>query len=312
MPTLCDSSNGNNLDIIVPGIDVSDGCEVLGKAKVFIAMQGVLSTLRWVFRDSQGNPIDLSACFPADSASASSSATDVEHVVQVRWDKALKICSTPPIIFYGVVVDAANGVVQAHLPAAAVAKAGVFQMHWAIGTPITGTGIPKDVIAPLYVNRALVSVERSLFGSDFGISGPPTIQDIRLHIKDSSPAENFLLDDVEFDDAEIIRAIVKPVEQWNETNPMMAAHRYDTQTFPFRHFWLQAIQGYLLLFASHHYRRNRLPYSSAGVSVDDLNKEQQYLAASDLLLKDWSTWMIRKKGELNALAAYGIVGSDYD
>jgi hypothetical protein len=130
-------------------------------------------------------------------------------------------------------------------------------------------------------------------------------------MRDSSPDENFLLQELEFDDSEILHAIVKPVEEWNQTPPQLAGHSYDTHTFPFRHWWLQGIQGWLLHFAAHSYRRNRFPYQAAGVSVDDQAKERPYLEASQLLLAEYRQWLLRKKVELNANGAYGDVNSPY-
>jgi hypothetical protein len=163
----------------------------------------------------------------------------------------------------------------------------------------------------LTVDQGLLSVERSLFTADYGVNGPPTLQEIRLELRDTEPNINRLLQNVEYDDAEILRAIVKPVEEWNHSPPSLNGYVYDTHTFPFRHFWMQGIKGYLLSFAAHWYRRNRLAYQAAGVSVDDMNKEREYLEASELLISEYRTWLKHKKVELNAYGAYGEVSSAY-
>lgn len=316
MATLCElnGDGAGELDIITPEIDTQDGCEILGKAQIFSVQGGSQPTLEWIFRDQQGNPVDLCGCVPDTSASGSlsasgSGAATQRFTIQVRLDKLLKMRKTAPVCWDGYFVPerCEEGVVRAQIPLA-VAKAlapGVYQLHWAIMDNSIDPPCPK------LINRSALSWERSLFDVNFGVDGPPTIQEIRLQIRDSSPAENLLLQDVEFSGEEIIRAIVKPVSLWNETPPDLTAHRYTTCNFPFRENWMTGIQGELMRIASHWYRRNRMNYQAAGVSVDDNNKEREYLQAAHLFLDEYQVWMTRKKVELNARGAFGEVSSPY-
>lgn len=305
MSTLCNPSSISDLSIIKPEVPHLDGCSLFDKAHIFVVQQGLCPTLEWTFRDQQGNPVDLTSCFD-ESASVSLSGSVIpgdNNGVEARLDRVMKLNLTRPVILSGTVVDAATGVVRALLAPLAVASAGIFQLHWAI--------MDRTLNAPRLINRSLISVERSLFGADYGVGGPPTIQEIRTDIRDTSPEVNRLLRNVEFSDDEIVRAIVRPVEDWNDASPRLAAHVYDTITFPFRHAWNLAIQGYLLQMASHWYRRNRLAYQAGGLAVDDMDKEEGYMAHSKQLLEEWRVWLVHKKVELNAYGAMGEVSSPY-
>jgi hypothetical protein len=93
-------------------------------------------------------------------------------------------------------------------------------------------------------------------------------------MRDNGPADNSLLDDVEFDAAEITQAVLRPIMYWNETPPPIQP-LLTTKTFPFREMWMVGIQSYLFDMVSSHYRRNQLAYNAGGLSIDDKNKEQQ-------------------------------------
>ncbi len=57
------------------GIPNVDGCEVLTRLKAFVVDQGVSTTLEHVFRDSNGNPVNLSSLFGSEGESLSSGET---------------------------------------------------------------------------------------------------------------------------------------------------------------------------------------------------------------------------------------------
>jgi hypothetical protein len=74
---------------------------------------------------------------------------------------------------------------------------------------------------------------------------------------------------------------------------------------------LQGIQAYLFDIAANHYRRNQLAYSAGGMSIDDKNKEQQYIAASSRMLQMFQENVKAKKIEINIAAFSGSLGSPY-
>jgi len=140
---------------------------------------------------------------------------------------------------------------------------------------------------------------------------PLQLHDIRLAMRDTCPEFNTLLDDLEFSDVEIMYALVRPVEEWNETSPDLSesGYSYTQNTFPWREHWRRATIGYLLQAAAFRYARNNLSYSAANLTVADMDKARDYSALSDSMLKEWRTWMTLKKREINTTLCYGGIHS---
>lgn len=296
------------LDVVRAGIPSYDDCPALTRANAFLVPQGVLSTVEHVFRDRAGRPVDLSdyldpAASESDSESSSGSAS---HSVVLMVSEPLTTSDTTMWRIAGEAADAANGVLRATLPAAAVEHAGIYLLSW---------GILAANDLPIAVNSGILSVERSQFASDARVNlqakGPPTFNEIRMALLDSSAAENYWLDDVEFHDDQIAYAVVRPIRQWNESPPPMRRHRYSTRNFPFREAWLKAILGHLFTTAAHNYRRNHVNHSAGGVALNDKDKERNYLAIGQQLLREWDVFVATKRTQLNIAQVSGYVGSDY-
>jgi hypothetical protein len=139
-------------------------------------------------------------------------------------------------------------------------------------------------------------------------AGPLTIAEVRLWVRDNSPSDNFLLDEVEFKDTEIIAAIRRAVDMWNETPPMMVRYTYDATTFPFRSQWIALTVALLKGIAYHWYLRNDMKYSAGGVNIDDMGKWRHYREESMLGLKQFTDWAAAIKPQLNAGQAWSRVG----
>lgn len=282
--------------IVTADTPANDGCPVLTRTRAFLVDQGVRATLEHVMRDAKGQVVDLRDCAEdGESDSDGSTSTVVLRIAPVEAHGCLGPDDLVEI--EGTIHDAAAGKVRAQLTAAVASKAGIYQLSW---------GVLDTNGELVLVNRALLSVERSLFApvEELG-QGPPTINEIRLSIRDSHANDNLLLDDVEFDDAEIVQAIVRPVQYWNEQPPPVAVFR--VSNFPFREMWLRAIHAMLFRTAAEHYRRNRLPYQAGGVTVDDRNKEKEYLASSKDLQMQWEEFVVRQKVAINARKAFGRI-----
>lgn len=299
-----------SLGVITSTIPALDGCDILTRTKAFIVAQGVSATLEHVFRDKRGAPVDLSAYLVDEDASDSASesaAADGSATLRIKevlscgpsrvknpiWD--LEVTSPNP----------AGGVLRATLLPAIVERAGIYQLSW---------GVRDSSDAVLAVNDGLLSVERSLFPQytetlDKDL-GPPTLNDIRMSIKDSGAAENLLLGDVEFADEEILDAIRRPIAHWNEALPPLR-RKYTTRDFPFRENWRKATAGYLFSMAADHYRRNHLVYNAGGNTVADKAKEKEYLSASERLLSEYKDWVTMTKMSINTRSFYGSFGSPY-
>lgn len=295
----------SDLGVITADVPVLEGCPLLSRLKLFVTQLGVVPTIEHTVRDRQGTPLDLSSLFDDASESEGTTASDQLYV---RSKELVAPASSSNTVYQaaGTVVDAAAGLVRFTLESDAVRAAGVYQLsislHDAAGNRI-------------YVDNPLMLVERSLFPLDLSVAqpydqGPPTLQEIRQSLMDSGAGDNLLLDNVEFSDDQIAYAFARPVRQWNDTPPPLRPS-LDTRSYPFLEPWTRAICGHLLLTAAHNYRRNHLPYSAGGMSIDDKNKETQYLRAGKDLLDEYSQFVQYKKVEINTALFTGSVHSIY-
>ncbi len=306
----------SELLIIRPGIPTVDRCRVLTRVRAFICQQGVLSTLEYQFTNREGNPLDLDAVLPGVDGTLSISESDTQSVtptgdivVRIRQAGATgAVSAKEPIYVIGCTAyESATGKVRLTLSENLVQRAGLYEMFFAIR---------NEEQKPLLVTRALLSIEHTLFAEspyspEYQVTnGPPTIQEIRSYIRDSSRYENLLLDDLEFGDEEILQAVLAPIQIWNESLPPMKL-KMQTTTFPHREQWKSAIAGYLFNMASHNYRRNALAYSAGGISIDDQRKEKEYAAAGAQLLGEYKAWVADAKMAANMKNVAMNFGSPY-
>ena len=140
---------------------------------------------------------------------------------------------------------------------------------------------------------------------------PLQIHEIRLQMRDTCPEFNTLLEDVEFSDLEIMFAIQRPIEEWNETSPDLSGSggSFTQNTFPWREHWRRAVIGYLLQSGALWQQRNNFNYSAGGMTIKDKDKATPYLGISERLLSEWREWLLLKKRELNIQLCYGSINS---
>ena len=299
-----------DLNVIHPGISERDGCPVLTRIQAFIASEGAQATLEYIFRDRQGNPIDLSS--PAQVSEGG--LVEVSEPSSLGSDTVLlRIAEFTGINnggcrihrVEGEIIRPSDGVVRASLPKIVYSQSGIYRLSW---------GFMRDNEIVL-VNEGLLSVERTLFGFDTpgnqNTEGPPTINELRMNIVDSSPAENqYLLDALEFDDEQILLALTKPLQDFNDMPPRISL-RFDSRNFPWKSAWLDAAVGYLYQFAAAHYRRNKANLQGGGQVAADKDKEREYLQASQMHLKEWQEFRQLKKLEISMHEACGSSLSTY-
>lgn len=205
------------------------------------------------------------------------------------------------------IVDGTAGLVSVTLTPDQLKYAGIWPASLiTCSTPATESPrSPGEIIEEfscwLYVKRSLTSLIEG--------NRPITIPEIRMALRDTSPSYNSLLEDLEFSDEEIVYAIMRPVEEWNETPPDLGQFSYTPGTFPYRENWRRATVGYLLKTAAYHYQRNYVPYNAGGVSFDDKNKAPQYFQTAEQNLQEWRQFVLAKKRELNMSLAFGVIGS---
>lgn len=319
-----------------------DGCDVFGRIKSLTVQRGLSATLEWQFVDRKGRPISITDCLAdceteaiSESSESSVSVADDDDAVGetcppkkaepdvigcppgtvdknpicgavVRAREASLILSNDPIFeCRGVIVDSVKGIVRWKIPVAMSECPQVYKLQWAINDKCG---------RPVVINDSLLIVEGGLFGLNGEASataGPPTLDEIRIIMRDSGPEDNPLLQDVEFSDSEILYALVRPIRQFHELPPPLRRHVFNTKMFPYREHWIKATAGHLYAAAASFYRRNRLQHSSGGMNIDDRNKEREYNNIADRMLGEWLNFIQAKKVQCNAAEAMGTVESTY-
>jgi hypothetical protein len=161
-------------------------------------------------------------------------------------------------------------------------------------------------VCSVFVNKGLFATE----GTFSNLPGPPSISEIRMSLRDTDAAENRLTDEIEFDAAEIVQAVLRPLRFWHEIPPPLPC-MLTSVTFPFTEIWLRGIQAHLFEVAANHYRRNELPYEITGGAVRDKSKDVQYERVADKLMKDFRDLARSKKIEINSNLFVGDISSPY-
>ncbi len=134
-----------------------------------------------------------------------------------------------------------------------------------------------------------------------------SVPEVRMDVADMCPDANYLIDSLEFTDAEILHCMRKAVDTFNETPPRVLC--YNGTNFPFRAAWLKATAAFLLKMISHRYMRNTLDYSAAGVSVRDQRYQADtYRRIADAEIEKFETWSQQIQVAKNMDLGYGNVG----
>ncbi len=291
------------------------GVPAVERIRAVVASFGGHPTVRWTMVDPHGRPVDLSACLDAGDVGSQGSLGSFEGSASIngvpvaggsRLVLRLREVVDPSgsvAQFAAFAVDAPNGVVEVTLDAMAqtgVAGPGVYKAELALVGP---DGVPT------LVNAFDLYLEPSLFaGSCY--AGPPSVMEIRLSLRDSSPVESRLIDTVMFDDAEIALAVTRPVQYFNEINPPLT-QQFTTANFPSRYHWCVGAASVLFRMAEVYFVKNQLSYQAGGLAVDDFNKAADYRAAADARWLEYTTWVRATKVTLNLNAGWGSVGTPY-
>jgi hypothetical protein len=311
-------------NILSAPVSTVNGKPVLRRMRAVSCQAGQQIVIDWNLHDQTGNPVNLSDCvdpselpsgsiskseasFP-DVSSISSEWWDAKFAVRFRFRDVIGMGSGtwwPTPDYTAKIVDPKTGQVHIEVTNKHTVFPGVyFAEIGLVGIEASG----NEVL--LFSNIFYLIVNRGLWGHTVGHpGGPPSIAEIRLHLRDSDASENYLLDNLKFDDAEIALAIQRPIEEWNETPPDVK--RFTTRSFPYRFHWLEAICGNLFLMVGEQFRANHLRYSAAGVSIDDQDKEPNYEKAAATRLQKWREFMMRQKVSMNLSACHSSLGSPY-
>ena len=290
--------------VLRPSITRVDGRPVLTKTVAVSTSQGMAPVIEMVLRDSEGRPINFTSCGFTDYSSSSSSAGPQGRVVLKAKEVFAPSTAAPLVDVEGLFVNAAAGVVRARIPASATLNNGIFEGNW---------GVLSAEGELLTSNKFYLVVENSQFARPSALpnSGMPSVETIRVYLRDSGPADNPLLNTLEFDLPEICEAMIVCVQYWNTMQPPIRL-KFTTLNFPETSAIINGIMGELYLAAAKHYRRNQLNYSAGGLSIDDKNKSQEYEAIGERMLQDYLKWVRMVKVQINKEAWDGSFGSTYD
>lgn len=292
------------------------------------------ATIEYVMRDVNGNPVDLSGCLcvPSDSSSqsleagffgeapssSSSNSSSQGSVCACPYKLVFRLCeylSGGSGKHYPVrlIDDGTAGKVAVDLSPDDTKYPGIYFGEFAmIECDLDLCDNPTGDSTVIFSNKIYVSIGRNLWNNRMSChqaAGPPSITEIRMHLRDTDPSESFLLDNLAFSDEEIMLATYLPVQYWNEIPPPIEMH--NTATFPYRYHWLMGIAGQLFLMAAEQQRRNNLTYAAGGVQVNDQNREPNYEAAAQRRLDEYKKFVRNKKYSINLGLAYGEVLSEY-
>ena len=274
-----------------PTIATIETIPVTQRIKTVVVSAAPCPSVAWTMVDGQGCPVDLSIC---------------EAGVQALVMGTLRIapdCYNYSQDFAASSSDPSSGLMVADIDPAALGGPGIYVAEMGV-FDAEGTCVAIS-------NKFFLVVEQSLFGA-FQYHGPPSIAEMRLELRDSSPLESELLDDsVYWDNSEIIAALRSVVDYWNEALPPVPPS-YTTQNFPYRYWWKQGAKAMLFRLAAEWHRRNQVAYSAGGVSFDEHGtKAQQYEEVAATIWADYKQWVQQRKIPANLEAGWGELPSDY-
>ena len=269
------------LSVVSSNTSTDNGTPLTTRLQAVQLKQKQLAIIDWTFQTAEGRPVDLTDLAAVDPTQ--------QIVFRLKEYSDSGTVTDIPVT----ITDAPVGKVQATLTASHTATPGIYFGEFvlqSINSP--GSDTPTT---DLYSNLMYVNINRTTSGDS---SGPPTIAEIRLHLRDSHAGESYLLNRLRFDDAEIAAAITRPIDYFNEVLPNLG-YRFNTQNFPWRYFWMDAIVANLFLMVAEQFRANALNVTAGGLAVNDQGKEQPYEAAADRRMVEWRTWVRGKKVEIN-------------
>jgi hypothetical protein len=290
-PVACAGQN-----VITAPISEQNGQPLLGRMKAISIGQGQCATIDWQMVDRDGVPVNMSAC------------DELPYKVVLRIKEQISLGNAKPVQqVNATVTDPTEGRVHVALTKQMVGIPGIYYAEMAlINVPAEEAEQPCIIFS----NTFYLIINRGTLGNDGRNGGPPSIAEIRLHLRDSAPGESYLLENLMFDDAEIALAIARPVMYWNEVPPPLGRN-YNTQNFPFRYHWLEGICANLFLMVAEQFRRNQLSYQAGGIAVDDQNKEGSYERAGQARWQAYREWVRATKASINLESCYGEVTSNY-
>lgn len=271
-------------------------------------LQGSSARLNFYLCDKDGKRVDITSSYQVESGEKCAVPEDgpvFENNQTPRESPRLfaKLVfrndffdyNEPAKIIDGIINNPKTGHVSFELTPELSERAGIFLAQIQVG-------INEDYVFGAY--SLYINIEPNLAKQQ--LCGLLTIPEIRMHLRDQDPALNTLLDEYEFTETEIMHAIRKPVDLWNEALPPVAPH--SPSTFPYRYNWLEATCAFLLKSAAHRLRRNILDYSAGGVTVQDQANYDRYEAIAAKMLDEYKAWTADRKTAINFSLGFSSLG----
>lgn len=257
------------------------------KMRSFVLTANQTAQLDFIFQDDLGSPYDLTTI----PATCSFTGLLVEKVSGLRIPVTAISMSVAE-------ADKKRGVLTIQLTSGETQIPGVYNLS--ISCNNTDDSVLQE-------NHCYVYIARSALDT---LSGPPDMLEIRLQLHDSSPEENLILDGLTFSDEEIALAVTRPVLFFNELRPDVGVY-YSTVNFPYRYHWIEGTIAQLYRIAAEFHRKNNLQYSAGGVSMNDLNKEQNYAQMADRHWAVFADFCKREKVKMNVDQGFALIPSGY-
>lgn len=300
----------NRVDYLSPEISVAFDEALLRKKRAIVVRQNTKASLRMTIIGIDGNPVDLtgydisgSSDSPSLSPSGSLDMSSTAHV-KIRFRETVRPKATWEVT--ATVIDAENGLVICEIPFGTTTVPMVMDQP---GIFLAEAGVIDADGDLLYTDTCYVYVESSAWDSASSRhKGPPSVDDLRLSIRDSDYFENELTENYGYGTVELCHAAIRVVQFWNDTPPPIA--QYSTLTFPFREIWVTGVQLFLFDMAEEWYRRNFFKQQAGGVTIDDMNRHREYKTAWQERYKRFRQLVMHRKASINmdrGFASFGAV-----
>ena len=247
--------------VVAPDPAIYENCPVLTKVEAVTIQQGTAATVQYNFRDSTGTPIDLSGLFfkpdigeippfDPDKISKCDTVWGILAALNPEYYGGGELSELEDSYFFEARIQPADeprrplwvapvkvvnpklGILQFEVPDKPSMLGGIYSISLGL--------CRSSDRRPLYIQRALLNVERSAFRPFNVDTKTPTISDVRMRIMDTD-VENLLQGYVEFTTADILDSVVSAVREWNGTTPHLAQYTFTCFNFPWIEPWLNKI-----------------------------------------------------------------------
>lgn len=282
-------------DVVDPSATSLTGCPSPTKERTVVVSANTATAFRWTFYGPDGVAIPVQI---EDDYEEGTSANDIPTRVAIFRDP-FQICQG---VHVGKLVYNEDDGLLILPPPAVRNNPSIYQFeaYWLQpapdGTQLTGSG--------------LLSVEESVLRAyNFAdeapeYRGPLSLHQIRTHLRDF-PEDNDTIGRAQFSDMEIIEAIAYPVMVWNDTRPPTS--RYSPANFPHRSQWIKATIAKLHSIEGHWMMRNQMTMQTEGVTVDDRNKWNNYIAMAKQEMLEYEAWVRTMKMSENIRRGFRLI-----